>query len=208
MARSVTSLSTLAFAALALGATVVAQENRGTQELLLDSESLSFDRQTNLIELKAPRITQGNLRIEANEALATGTDFDERSEWHFKGNVRITVDTAVLRADSAVFTFDHQQLSRGELDGSPASFMDSDQTRQTSINGRARKMSYDYIGRTLRMTDNAWIQRDKLEMQGCDLIYDFAAERVTSGSADCADLFRVRVLPDQGEQDASTDPPQ
>lgn len=207
MAHSVTSFSALALAALALSVAVAAQDSRGRQELLLDSESLSFDRQTNLIQLKAPRITQGNLRIEANEALATGTDFDERSEWRFKGNVRITVDTAVLRADSAVFTFANQQLSRGELEGAPASFTDSDRTRQTSISGRARKMSYDYIGRTLRMTDNAWIQRDKLEMQGCDLIYDFAAERVTSGSADCADLFRVRVLPDQGEQDASTDPP-
>jgi len=207
MAHSVANFSALALAALTLSVAATAQDGRGTQELLLDSESLSFDRQTNLIELKAPRITQGNLRIEADEALATGTDFDERSEWRFKGNVRITVDTAVLEADSAVFTFESQQLSRGELEGSPASFTDFDKTRQASITGRARKMSYDYIGRTLRMTDNAWVQRDKLEMQGCDLIYDFGAERVTSGSADCVDLFRVRVLPDQDEQDAPTDPP-
>ncbi len=40
------------------------------------------------------------------------------------------------------------------------------------------------------------MQKDNVEFQGCDLIYDFGAERVTSGSADCADRFRVIVLRD------------
>jgi lipopolysaccharide export system protein LptA len=67
-------------------------------------------------------------------------------------------------------------------------------------------MSYDSIAKTLRLTDTARMQKDNVEFQGCDLIYDFGAERVTSGSADCADRFRVRVLRD--DQPSSPDPPQ
>ena len=40
-------------------------------------------------------------------------------------------------------------------------------------------------------------------VQGCDLIYDFKEERVTSGSTDCGDqLFRIRV-PKKAEREPS-----
>jgi lipopolysaccharide transport protein LptA len=145
------------------------------------------------------------MRIEADEALATGTEFDRKSEWRFTGNVRIYVDTAVIEAHSAVFTFDQEQLSRGELEGAPASFSDSDPARQSPVRGGANKLTYDYVARTLRMSENAWVNKDQYEIQGCDLIYDFADERVTSGSADCGELFRIRVLPQSGA--ATTDVP-
>jgi lipopolysaccharide transport protein LptA len=207
MARSPLSKACILALALAAALRAGGQDSvDATEELLFESESALFDRQTNLIQLLGPQITQGDLRIVADEALATGIEFDEASEWRFTGQVRIEVGTAVIEADSAVFTFDNERLSRGELEGAPASFSDVDETRQTSISGRARKMSYDYVARTLRMTDNAWVQRDKLEMQGCDLIYDFTAERVSSGSADCSDLFRVRVLPDPDEQTSAPAP--
>jgi lipopolysaccharide transport protein LptA len=179
-----------------LSSAAVAQSAGGEcEELLFESESLSFNQQTNLIELTAPQITQCALRIEADAALATGIDFEARSEWRLTGNVRITVDTAVIEADKAVFTFEKKRLSRGELEGTPASFRDVDPARQTSITGQSNKMSYDSVARTLRLTEGAWVQRDRIEMTGCDLIYDFGAERVTSGSTDCGDLFRVRAVP-------------
>lgn len=181
--------------ACALDFAAVAQNARECEELLFNSESLTFDQQTSLIELREPQITQCALRIEADAALATGIDFDTRSEWRLTGNVRITVDTAVIEADKAVFTFDQKRLSRGELEGAPASFKDVDPTQQTTITGQANKMSYDSVARTLRLTEGAWVQRDRIEMTGCDLIYDFGAERVTSGSTDCGDLFRVRAVP-------------
>jgi lipopolysaccharide transport protein LptA len=191
--------------ALATGFTVGAQ-NDEPEELVLASESLTFDGHTNLFQLHAPQITQGGLHIEADDALATGIDFNAQSEWRFTGNVRITIGSAVIEAASAVFTFEQKRLSRGELEGTPVSFSDVDPTRQVRVSGHAQKMSYDYVARTLRMIDNALVQKDRVEMQGCDLIYDFTAERVTSGSADCADLFRVRVLPNN--QPSSPNPPQ
>jgi lipopolysaccharide transport protein LptA len=183
--------------AIAAHAALAAQNSGETEDLLLDSASLTLDSKTNLIQLAKPRISQGNLVIEADEALATGVEFDSRSEWRFTGNVRIAVDNAVIEASSAVFTFEQQRLSRGELTGGPAKFSDANPARDKPISGGADKITYDSILRTLRMSENAWVHKDQYEIRGCDLIYDFNDERVSSGSADCADLFRLRVLSNQ-----------
>jgi lipopolysaccharide transport protein LptA len=192
--------------ALALPLAAAAQNvGRSNEELVLRSDSLTLDRQTNLIQARAPVIEQGDLRIVADEALATATEFEEAGEFRLTGNVRITVENAVLQADSAVFKFSQRRLSRGELLGTPATFTGLDADRNTTINGRARKIAYDYVARTLRMTDDASVQLDNREILGCDLIYDFMAERVTSGSANCA--YRVRILPEPDTQTSPAAPP-
>lgn len=193
--------------AIAAHAALAAQSGGEPEDLLLDSASLTLDSKTNLIQLIKPRISQGNLVIEADEALATGVEFDSRSEWRFTGNVRITVDNAVIAANSAVFTFEQQRLSRGELTGRPATFSDANPAREKPISGGADKITYDSVERTLRMSENAWIHKDQYEIQGCDLIYDFDDERVNSGSADCADLFRLRVLSNQEQSAPVAAPP-
>ncbi len=195
--------------ALALTLAGGAQEaDREKQELELESATLDFNGQTNLFEVTAPRIRQGDLYIAADSAVGSSIEFDESSEWRFTGNVRIEVGTAVMEADSAVFTFANEQLASGELEGTPTSFSDVDASTQTSVTGRAQKMSYDNVERVLRMTGDVRMQKDRVEMQGCDIIYDFAAERVTSGSSDCSDRFRVRVLPEPDEQAAAPASPQ
>jgi lipopolysaccharide transport protein LptA len=211
MAHSlVTSLRACALA-LAISFAAGAQ-NDEPEELVFESGPVTFNRQTNLFEAQAVRITQGNLSIEADHSLATAIDFTEQSEWRFT-RVKITVGTAVMEAGSAVFTFDNERLSRGELSGTPVSFSDFDEVRQMPILGRAQQMSYDYVARKLRMIGEAWVQRGRTEMFGCDLNYDFAAaERdaglvVTMDSDECADKFRVRVLPDPEDQPDATDTP-
>jgi lipopolysaccharide transport protein LptA len=206
MARSF--LSTARYGALALAATLAAGAQDGTEVLEFTSGPLELDRQSNLFRAQAPRITQGNLSIAADDALATAFEFDEAGELRLTGNVRMQIDSAVMEADSAVFTFARGQLSRGELEGTPVSFSDTDEASQSQVTGTAGKMSYDYAARTLRMMGEASVQLDRREVLGCDLIYDFRAERVTSGSADCEGGFRVRVRRDAESPAAAPDPPQ
>jgi lipopolysaccharide transport protein LptA len=205
MAPSSLSLSRLCALTLAVALAAGAQEDG--EELQFASQSVMLDGPTNMMRAKGPRITQGDLTIVADDALATGFEFDEAGEFRLTGNVRLEVETAVMEADSAVFTFADRQLSRGELEGGPVSFSDTDAATQRSITGRAGKMSYDNVARTLRMTGDASVQLDAREVLGCDLIYDFRAERVTSGSADCEGGFRVRVRRDP-EGAAAPAPPQ
>ena len=177
-----------------------AQNAARSDDLVLDFESGTFNRQTNLFEARHPRIVQGNMHIEADES--SGVDVEQSSEWRFKGHVKITVNTAVLEADSAVFMFDGKQLTHAELQGNPASFTEVEPSRQKPVRGGARKLSYDHVARTLRLSDNALVKKDQIEIQGCDLIYDFNAERVSSGSTDCGDqLFRI-VVPKKAEPQA------
>ena len=192
-------LSSIVLALAAVQAAHPAEETEARKDLLLDSSSMTIDRKTNLFHLSEPRITQGDMTIQADEALAPGVDFNERSEWRFTGHVKINVDSTLLEADRAVFTFDADRLARGELDGNPASLTDHSATHKEPVRGGANKLVYDYSAHTLRLSEHAWINKGQTEIQGCDLIYDFNDERVTSGSSDCGEAFRIRILP-QGEE--------
>jgi lipopolysaccharide transport protein LptA len=191
--------------ALAVALAAVAQDNSGEQ---LQFTSGPLDIEANLMRAQQPRITQGNLRIAADDMLATGFEFDEAGEFRLAGNVRVDVGTASIEADSAVFTFAHGRLTRGELEGSPVSFRDIDETRQRNVTGTAVKMTYDYVERTLRLSGKASVQFPRREILGCDLIYDFGAEKVSSGSTDCEDQFRVLIRRDPASEAAAPDPPQ
>jgi lipopolysaccharide transport protein LptA len=194
-------------AALAATASAAGQERGEPLPIDLDAELVTIDGQTNLVHILAPKITQGAFSIEAGDALATDIGF-EQSEWRFSGGVRIVADTAVLESDTAVFTFDDYELQLGELTGNPASFTDRSAPATETARGSANKISYDYVNRTLRMSQNARIVKGPNEIVGCDLIYDFTEERVTSGSADCGEPFRLRVLPrsNDGAANSAADP--
>ena len=185
-----------------------AQDNNAAEELQFSSDTLVLDGQTNMMRAQQPRITQGNLHIAADDALATGFEFDEAGEFRLTGNVRVDVDTASMQASSAVFTYANGQLSRGELEGTPVSFTDIDPATQRTVTGRADKLSYDNVARTLRITGEASVVYPTREVIGCDLIYDFGTEKVSSGSADCEGGFRFIFRRDSAEPDAAPDPPQ
>ena len=143
---------------------------------------------------EAPRITQGDLYIAADDAVATGVEFDATSEWRFTGNVRIEVGTAVMDADSAVFTFEQEQLSRGELEGAPASFTrHRSRDGQSRVTGTRQKMSYDYVARTLRMTGDVSVAARP--NRGAGLRHHLRPhDRSASppATADCENPFRLR----------------
>jgi len=129
--------------------------------------------------------------ITADEATATGLDFDTRTELRFKGHVRVVVDNAELSADTAIFTFADKKLARGQLLGT-ATFVD----KATKDNGVAGKLVYDDKAKTLLLSDSAQVNKAQYEIQGgCDLLYDLNAKRVTSGPTACGEPNRIRMVP-------------
>jgi len=208
MARSFLSILRGGSIALVVALAAGAQNRDAADELQFSSDTLVLDGPTNMMRAQQPRIRQGNLRITADDALATGFEFNEAGEFRLTGNVRVDIDTASMQASSAVFTYSNGQLSRGELEGTPVSFSEVDAATQRKVTGHAGKISFDNVARTLRMTGDATVQLDSREVLGCDLIYDFRAERVTSGSADCEGGFRVRVRRDSEGRAAAPAPPQ
>jgi lipopolysaccharide transport protein LptA len=196
-------------AAAAVGAPIAAHaQDAGPspkdEEVLFAADSWTFDGKSDVTRFKGLRITQGDWEIRADEAVASALDFNEGNEWRLTGHVRIAVGEAVIEADRAVFTFKNDRLAAGELAGSPARFKDRNADGSSPAEGGADNLSYDYDARTVRLADNAWVNKGRYEIQGCDLIYDFSDEqRITSGSADCG--IRMRLLPEP--DDASAAPP-
>jgi lipopolysaccharide transport protein LptA len=167
------------------------------EPVVLDSGPFVLDHKTNLIDVQKPKITQCKTVITADEATATGLDFDAKSEWRFKGHVRVVVDdTYELTADSAVFSFADKQLARGQLLGT-ATFVD----RQTTDKGTANKLVYDDKAKTLLLSDNAQVHKAQYEIHGgCDLIYDLNEKRVTSGATACGKPNQFIVVPNEKEK--------
>jgi lipopolysaccharide transport protein LptA len=184
----------LCVGALALSTCSALTAQNAPDDLVFDSQSLELDAKSNLFHLTKPRITVGDTRIEADEAVATDIDFDAESEWQFKGHVRIEVDGAVLQADSAVFAFNGEHLTHGDLHGSPASVDDRSPKRKEPVRGSASNLRYDYAERSLQMSGNISLNKGQNVIRGCDLTYDFDDERLTSGgSSDCGEPLRVTI---------------
>jgi lipopolysaccharide transport protein LptA len=181
---------------------VLAQE---TLPISLDADSSSFDRESNSILFNGLSISQGDLTIEADEAEATGLDF-EMSEWAFKGNVRISIDSTNINASTAEVSFQSHKLRVVRLRGDPAIFEDFSASRDVAIQGGASTLEYDNQERTLRMTDGAWLSEGSNEFRGCDLIYDIDEEKITSGSSDCGEPIIITILPPPVEQTDATSP--
>jgi lipopolysaccharide transport protein LptA len=195
MASSFRNLLICALAALV--SPVLAAQNVGCHDaVVLDSGPFVLDRKTNLIKVQAPKITQCNVVITADDATATGIDFDAQSEWRFSGHVHVAVDGTTLTADSAVFTFADKRLARGELEGT-AKFEDlHPEDGKGPISGGAGKLVYDDHTKTIQLSDNPWVHKDRYEIQGgCDLVYDLNDKGVTSGSTACEEKNKIRVLP-------------
>lgn len=185
-----TCVSLLALTACSV---LAAQDDGASSGLVLNMKSLSLDGDSNLVHLVEPKITQGGLAVTADEALATGTDFDKRSEWQFKGHVRLEVDSAVLQSDTAKLVFDKDRLATAELEGSPASIADYSKERKEPVHGTAEKLSYNSAQHTVNLLGEVWFYKGRTEVHGCNLNYDFNEERFTAGSSDCG--VRVRVMP-------------
>lgn len=192
---------------LLLSALAAAQQGAEPLPISLDADSSSFDRNSSSVIFKGLRITQGDFTIEADEAEATGLDF-ERSEWLFQGNVRIAIDSASIESSTAEVTFEAHELLVVRLHGEPAVFEDFSAAREEAIRGGASLLEFDSVGRTLRMTDGAWLSEGQNEFRGCDLIYDIDEEKITSGSSECGEPVLITILPPSTlEEDAGEESP-
>jgi lipopolysaccharide transport protein LptA len=204
---AISAAKSLIFAsALVLSAALAAQSNSAREDFAFSCDGpWSLDGNSNLMRCSHPTIRQANLEIRADNALATDVEFDKNSEWRFTGDVVIKAEGATLEASSAVFTFDNNELSRGELTGMPASFTARrEEPNKSPVHGTANKISFDYKGKTVRLSEHVELTRDRLVWQSCDLVYRLDNEDIKSG--DCGERAEIRVLPPPKEGPASAAP--
>jgi lipopolysaccharide export system protein LptA len=158
--------------AVAFGATLT----DATKPISLDAASTNFDYRNNLLTFRKVRIAQDGMSVEADEATATGLDF-ENSEWKFVGTVQIRMPNGRLDSDSATITFRNNQITNARITGSPATFQ-QERVEQQVARGRAGAIEYDVTRGTIELKDKAWLSDGKNEITGQTLVYDMLKERV------------------------------
>ncbi len=199
-------------AALFLGCTLLAgapawaaTTHNAQAPINLEAASTDFDYRNNTLLFRRVKISQGTLQVEAQEASATGLEF-ENSQWSFKGQVRITVPDGKLASDLATVTFRNNEISRALIQGGPATFEQRLEDGRLA-QGRAKSIEYDVGASTVRLLGDAWLSDSRNEIRGNTLVYDIAQQRVAA-NPDETDPGGVRItINPQEKKPATPEPP-
>lgn len=171
----------------------------------LEAASTDFDYRNNTLLFRRVRISQGTLQVEAEEASATGLEF-ENSQWSFKGQVRITVPDGRLASDLATVTFRNNEISHAVVQGGPATFEQRLEDGRLA-QGHAKSIEYDVRASTVRLLGDAWLSDSRNEIRGNTLIYDIAKQRVAA-NPDETDPGGVRItINPQDKKTVKPEPP-
>ena len=188
------------FAAVAAGgATPELPRISKDQPIDLVAASSDFDYKKNTLIFKQVKITQGPLEVEAQEATATGLNFDD-SDWTLTGQVKITVPDGKLTSTDAKVTFRKNQIARAEIRGAPAEFEQLVKETGKLARGRANTIVYDVQADTVRLAGGAWLTDGDNVIRGETLVYDIAGQRVAANPGG-ADPGGVRITINPRSQD-------
>jgi lipopolysaccharide transport protein LptA len=154
---------------------------RPSKELPIElvAASSDFDYKKNTLLFKQVKITQGPMIVEAQEATATGLNF-ENSEWTLTGQVRITVPDGKLTSADAKVNFRDNQIAKAVIRGTPAEFEQRVKETQQLAQGHAKSIEYDVQGGVVRLDGDAWLTDGVNVIRGNTLVYDIAKQRVAA----------------------------
>ncbi len=197
----------LTVGALAADATraIPARPPRGDGAVTLDAASSDVDYRSNTVVFRDIVISQGNVRVAAAQARATGLDF-EASTWNFTGTVRIKVDGGALRSDEASVKFRANRVASARIRGAPAEFEQARSGSTDLARGRAETIEYDVTAGTVKLIGDAWLSDGRNEIRGQQLTYDVRGQRVQSGTRP-GQTDRVQITIRPRERDATATPP-
>lgn len=179
----------------------------GAGAVTLDAASSDVDYRSNMVVFRDIVITQGAVRVAAQQARATGLDF-ENSTWSFTGAVRITVEGGALRSDEAIVNFAANRVATAKIRGNPAEFEQPRAGSQEVARGRASAIDYDVAAGSVTLLGDAWLTDGRNEIRGQQLTYDVRGQRVQSGSRPGqSDRVQITIRPRDPVPGAASAPP-
>ncbi len=167
----------LAAAVLAACAAVAAAQERELLPIQVEARSSDFDYQNGVLKFDAITITQGQIRITAARAVASGLDFKD-SNWEFSGAVRISMPDSALASESARVRFAAGEIASAAVTGTPATF--EQRRKDEHAEGHANRIDYDLKRGTVDLIGDAWLSDGKTEITGAKLVYSTLDQRVVS----------------------------
>lgn len=194
--KAARSLNAVALFALALPAWhAMAAAHVEQQAISLDAQSSELDYKNNNLVFRKVRIAQGNMSVAADQAQATGLDF-ENSRWVFRGNVKITMEQGQLASDEAEITFAKKTLSKAIVNGKPAAFEQRIAKTGKLAQGRADTIDYDVTKGVVHFSRNAWLSDGQNEIRGESLKYNVLAQNIVAeGSEQGSQRVHIIITP-------------
>ena len=166
----------MASLAAAACAATWAQE-RSQLPIQVAASSSDFDYQKGVLKFDHVAITQGEIRITAESATASGLDFEE-SRWEFTGSVRITTPESSLASETARVRFAGGEIQNATVTGEPATF--EQRREQQHSQGHANRIDYDVRRGTVEFAGSAWLSDGRNEVSSETLVYSTKTQRVIS----------------------------
>lgn len=197
-------LSGLLLAALLPLLGTAAPLRQSAADITVESDGAEVDARTKQLLLPKVRIAQAGYVIQADEARATGLDF-ENSKWVFIGKVNITTPDGSSTAEHATVLFVQHQITELHIAGQPATFEQHDAGKQTLAQGRANAIDYDVQKNTVRLSQQAWVKYGQNEFTGTTVVYDITNQRVLASREDQqGERVRITINPNGDKSSTET----
>ena len=157
----------------------------------INAEKTTYDGKNSMIIFSGLRLTQGQIRIEADEGRATRMELEDAT-WRFAGNVRISIGAGHIECDAADLQFDEFQLRHAVVTGSPAKYELRRAGSDEVTHAEAGHLSYDVRAGIIEFSEQATITEGGNQISSNMLVYNIAEQRINAGSSGEED-GRVRI---------------
>ena len=185
------ALITLALVNASSAATHIASVNKNSvpapskaaRKLPIDIASSKVDYKGDTVDFQNVTITQGETKVQADRAHATGLDNFDNSRWTFEGNVRINGEQhGSLKSDVAVVEFRNKYISKATVTGNPAEFEQRRTDTDEVARGHAREIEYNVSDGTVRLSNDAWIWDGHNALSAPELVYNIREQHVQAAA--------------------------
>jgi lipopolysaccharide transport protein LptA len=179
------------------------------QAIDVEASSSLIDSRTNRLTLPDVTISQGSLRIQADNAVADGTRLSfEDSRWEFSGNVRIHFETGSLTAAQASVRFVGNRIAEAQATGAPAEFEQKLASMSRPVHGHAGKIDFDFLQQTVRLSEDAWFFDGRNEMTSQVVIYNIKEQLAQTDSAPGGTgRVHITIRPESPAEPVAPQPP-
>lgn len=142
------------------------------------ADTTEYDARTQQLIMKKVVITQGDLRVTADRAEATGLNSDN-SRWTFTSNVHISSEQlGVLQSDSATMEFRNSRLESALATGQPAEFEQTSSKNGVLARGHADSIQYTVATDIVRLTGNAFLHYSGTDTTAPVVLYNLRDQKL------------------------------
>jgi lipopolysaccharide transport protein LptA len=186
----------VAGALLITGSAAAQRPTTSAEPIVINSVVANMNEANDTADFTTISITQGNTRLTADRASATGVGF-QNSQWTFAGRVMIISETrGSLWADRAVLEYRDGELAQVTATGSPAHFEQRRTDSQQAEHGQADEITYDAKQGTVRLHGHAHIfDRQGAEITAPMFVYHVRDHRLQAISENGTPAVHITTRP-------------